>query len=184
MEVNDAPVLAKIYGVMNAKNHLEFGTWEGFGAALFCCSSSGNVTTINLPFGETSQSETQSPVYSSSLYPARRMQFTGLHPNVPSDLQTSIGWIYKQMGFESRVKQIFRNSLDLSTKDFLEKFDSILIDGAHDFETVIHDTKLALELLSDDGVIVWHDFLPFREDRASTVPLSEFLTPLVPAWMI
>ena len=170
MEVNDAPVLAKIYGVMNARNHLEFGTWEGFGAALFCSNSSGNATTINLPFGESSQSETLSPVYSSSLYPARRMQFTGVDIGQQSDSEASIGWIYKQMGYESRVKQIFNNSLDLSASDFLEKFDSILIDGAHDFDTVIHDTKLALELISDDGIIVWHDFLPFREDRERYSP--------------
>jgi FkbM family methyltransferase len=182
MEVNDAPVLAKIYGVMNARNHLEFGTWEGFGAALFCCNSSGKATTINLPFGETSESETQLPVYSSSLYPARRMHFTGVDVGQQSDSEASIGWIYKQMGYESRVKQIFRNSLDLSAEDFLEKFDSILIDGAHDFETVIHDTKLALELLSDDGVIVWHDFLPFREERerySSTVGVFDAISACV-----
>jgi FkbM family methyltransferase len=165
MEVNDAPVLAKIYELMNARNHLEFGTWEGFGAALFCRNSSGNVTTINLPFGESSQSDPQLPIYSSSLYPARRMQFTGVNVSEQSDADVSIGWIYKQMGYESRVKQIFSNSLDLSKSNFLEKFESILIDGAHDFETVIHDTRLALEILTDDGIIIWHDFLPFQEER-------------------
>ena len=98
------------------------------------------------------------------------MQFTGVDIGQQSDSEASIGWIYKQMGYESRVKQIFNNSLDLSASDFLEKFDSILIDGAHDFDTVIHDTKLALELISDDGIIVWHDFLPFREDRERYSP--------------
>lgn len=165
MEVNDAPVLAKIYKLMNTRNHLEFGTWEGFGAALFCCNSSGNVTTINLPLGESSQSDPQLPIYSSSLYPARRMRFTGVNVSEKSDADVSIGWIYKQLGYESRVKQIFSNSLDLSKGDFLEKFESILIDGAHNFETVIHDTRLALEILTDDGIIIWHDFLPFQEDR-------------------
>ena len=110
------------------------------------------------------------------------MQFTGVDVSQQSDSEASIGWIYKQMGYESRVKQIFRNSLDLSAEDFLKKFDSILIDGAHDFETVIHDTKLALELVSDDGVIVWHDFLPFREERerySSTVGVFDAISTCV-----
>jgi len=165
MEVNDAPVLAKIYNVMKARNHLEFGTWEGFGTALFCANAPGNVTTVNLPFGESAQSDPQVPIYSSSLYPARRMQFTGQGVGEQSDSDVSIGWIYKQLGYQSRVKQIFSNSLDLSNQDFLEKFESILIDGAHDCETVIHDTKLALEVLADSGIIIWHDFYPFLRDR-------------------
>jgi len=166
MEVNDAPVLAKIYELMNARNHLEFGTWEGFGTALFCSKSRGRVTTINLPRGEATQSNPQFPVYSSSLYPARRMQFTGLDVSEQSDSDVSIGWIYRQMGYASRVKQIFGNSLDLSVRDFPQKFDSILIDGAHDHETVVHDTKLALEVLSEHGIVIWHDFLPFQSERA------------------
>lgn len=165
MEVNDAPVLALIYKCMNAKNHLEFGTWEGFGASLFCSNSSGRVTTINLPLGESNPSDPNSPVYSSSLYPVRRKQFTGQNISERSDSDLSIGWIYKQLGFQSRVNQIFGNSLNLSAKDFTEKFDSVLIDGAHDRETVIHDTKLALKVLSNDGIIVWHDFLPSKHNR-------------------
>lgn len=165
MEVNDAPVLAKIYQIMNSRNHLEFGTWEGFGTALFCSNSSGYVTTINLPEGELSLFDDQSPSYSSSLYPSRRKQFTSLDDSEQSDSHLSIGWIYREMGFESRVRQILQNSLELSARDFPQKFETILIDGAHDCETVTHDTRLALQTISDDGVIIWHDFLPFQQDR-------------------
>jgi len=182
MEVNDAPVLAKIYCLMKPKNHLEFGTWEGFGTALFCANAPGNVTTVNLPFGESAQSDPQVPIYSSSLYPARRMQFTGKGVGEQSDSDVSIGWIYKQLGYQSRVNQIFSNSLDLSNQDFLEKFESILIDGAHDRETVIHDTKLALEVLADSGIIIWHDFYPYSRDReeyTSTVGVFDAISACV-----
>jgi hypothetical protein len=167
---------------MKAKNHLEFGTWEGFGAALFCSNSPGNVTTINLPSGESAQSDSQVPVYSSSLYPVSRMRFTGQGVGEQSDSDVSIGWIYKQLGYQSRVKQILSNSLDLSNEDFLEKFESILIDGAHDRETVIHDTKLALQVLAEGGIIIWHDFCPFLQDReeySSTVGVFDAISACV-----
>jgi predicted O-methyltransferase YrrM len=77
---------------------------------------------------------------------------------VPSDGGLSIGWIYKYYGYESRVKQILADSTDLTAPDFDTKFESIFIDGAHDSESVVADTKLALELLSEGGVLIWHDF--------------------------
>jgi len=157
MEINDAPILARIFRSLDPKNHLEFGTWEGFGATLFCSNASGFVTTINLPDGEKGEEEAAS-TYPSSYYPATREKFTGIEASVPSDGGTSIGWIYKYYGYESRVKQILADSTDLTAPDFDTKFESIFIDGAHDSASVIADTKLALELLSEGGVLIWHDF--------------------------
>jgi predicted O-methyltransferase YrrM len=37
-------------------------------------------------------------------------------------------------------------------------FDFIFIDASHSFEHVLEDSRLALELLADNGVIVWHDY--------------------------
>jgi hypothetical protein len=39
-------------------------------------------------------------------------------------------------------------------------FDLIFVDGSHQFEHVVADSRLALELLAPGGVIVWHDYRP------------------------
>lgn len=39
-------------------------------------------------------------------------------------------------------------------------FDLIFVDGSHQLEHVVEDSRLALELMADDGIIVWHDYRP------------------------
>ncbi len=161
MEVNDAPYLRYLYKKFQFRNHLEFGTWEGFGVANFCMEAEiGNVTTINLPEGELNKSE-GTAAYSSTYYPETRQKFLqNENLNIPSDSHENIGWIYRKEGYQDRVKQIYANSGDLTKDDFHgQTFDSIFIDGDHSIEGVINDTKLALELLSYKSMIIWHDFL-------------------------
>lgn len=165
MEVNDAPLLASVYRFIRSKNHLEIGTWEGFGSALFCANSNGLVTTVNLSVGESHNLNEFEPVYTSSYYPAVREQFTGLPPIHHSDSHDSVGWIYRREGFSNRVKQIFADSRSLSPSNFDSKFESILIDGAHDVESVTSDTKLALNLILPGGVVIWHDFTLLSHER-------------------
>lgn len=37
-------------------------------------------------------------------------------------------------------------------------FDFIFVDGSHWFKDVIEDSRLALELVAENGLIVWHDY--------------------------
>ena len=75
MEVSDAPYLRYLYKKFQFSNHLEFGTWEGFGVANFCKETEvGNVTTINLSQGELNKSE-GTAAYSSTYYPETRQKF-------------------------------------------------------------------------------------------------------------
>jgi len=39
-------------------------------------------------------------------------------------------------------------------------FDLIFVDGSHEFEHVVADSRLALELLAPGGILVWHDYRP------------------------
>jgi predicted O-methyltransferase YrrM len=39
-----------------------------------------------------------------------------------------------------------------------EKFDLIYVDADHDFESVMRDTEVAFQLLTENGVILWHDY--------------------------
>lgn len=50
-----------------------------------------------------------------------------------------------------------RGSLDLKPSD-LQPCDAAFIDGDHGREAVMHDTRLARQLVRPGGIIVWHDY--------------------------
>jgi predicted O-methyltransferase YrrM len=50
-----------------------------------------------------------------------------------------------------------RGSLDLTPQD-LPPCDAAFIDADHSEQAVIHDSRLAFELVRPGGVIVWHDY--------------------------
>jgi len=56
-----------------------------------------------------------------------------------------------------------RHASFLESRDTLileDKYDFIFIDGSHQFEHVIEDSMLALELVAPGGIILWHDYRP------------------------
>jgi hypothetical protein len=40
------------------------------------------------------------------------------------------------------------------------KFDLIFVDGSHEFQHVLDDSRLSLELIAPEGIVVWHDYRP------------------------
>jgi len=40
------------------------------------------------------------------------------------------------------------------------KFDLIFVDGSHEFQHALEDSRLSLELVAPEGIIVWHDYRP------------------------
>jgi predicted O-methyltransferase YrrM len=153
METDDAPILEYLWRLWGPRRHLEFGTWEGFGATLVGQSTDAEIWTINLPQGESGDDR-------ESLYAS-------------SDAGDSIGWRYRAAGLERRVHQLLCDSRDFETDVFAaDFFDTVLIDGGHAPDLVENDTDKALRVLRHGGLCIWHDFCP---DPAA---LSRNLAPL------
>lgn len=141
METDDAPILKALWSGIAPKRHLEFGTWEGFGAALVASATEAEIWTVNLPEGETNSDGTR--LYEST------------------DAGPFIGRLYRQAGYEYRIHQILCDSRDFDTSPFESApFDSVLIDGGHTPDVVASDTAKALNVLRPGGTCVWHDFCP------------------------
>ena len=140
MEIDDAPIFRYLYRNINPRRHLEFGTWQGAGAVFCLQESSATVWTISLPGGERNPD-------GSSAY--------------DGDEGMNIGRLYREQGFGNRVCQIFCNSQKWDISNYpTDFFDSVLIDGAHDPQTIAADTTKALAVLRPGGVCLWHDFCP------------------------
>jgi len=68
-----------------------------------------------------------------------------------------VGKYFKERPEASNINQIFENS---QTFDFsaLPPMDLIFVDGDHSYEGVVKDSDSAFNIVSDNGVILFHDF--------------------------
>jgi predicted O-methyltransferase YrrM len=176
MEEDDAPIFQFVYQAYGPRRHLEFGTWQGWGTVLCLESCAATVWTINTPDGESRSDGTWA--YGERILGAS---------NAPQDIVTAnfgednlgpityhrtdargyIGRIYRERGLGNRVCQIYCDSRDWDSSNYPPGFfDSVLIDGGHESEVVINDTRKALQVLRRGGVIMWHDFCPAPEIRS------------------
>ena len=80
------------------------------------------------------------------------------HPKYPQFLpQDEIGIECKQL---ENVEQIYQDSSTLTLENFPEgtTFDFAFIDGCHEINYIIHDYKLAFDLTTSRGIIIFDDF--------------------------
>ncbi|MGQ9570068.1 MAG: radical SAM protein [Thermodesulfovibrionales bacterium] len=165
MEVDDSPIFRYIYRNFQPRRHLEFGTWQGTGTVYCLEESNAIVWTINPPFGENKPDG--SPTYGHN-----QSDLTAIHawarkigfPEKDSYRTDSLGFIgrfYLEKELGHRVCQIYCDSRRWDITNYpSEFFDTVLIDGGHMKDIVINDTRKALRLLKQGGIIMWHDFCP------------------------
>lgn len=88
--------------------------------------------------------------------------------DLPDEAIESDSWIADMIGaafrddpsYDGRIVQHRSNSRDFDYTSFHRRADLVYVDASHAHEDVVHDSKRALEIVSDDGVIVWDDYQP------------------------
>ena len=71
---------------------------------------------------------------------------------------------YNGLPSEKHIRQIFSDSKSYDEEPLRGSVDLVLVDGAHTRSYVESDTRKALNMLADDGVILWHDYKPEAPD--------------------
>jgi predicted O-methyltransferase YrrM len=171
MELDDEPILRALYRHFAPRRHLEFGTWQGAGTVCVLEETQATVWTLNLLEGELR--EYGRPRYRRRVGdrrgPLARMlgMKTRLY-KVQTDAFGAIGYLFLEKGHGHRVCQVYCDSREWDTGPYPAGFfDSCLIDGGHDREVVISDTRKALPLVRAGGLVLWHDFCPVAEVLAA-----------------
>ena len=171
MEADDALILKIIYKTFGPRRHLEIGTWKGFGAKLALQNSSTTVWTVNPWEGETkidgdfaySESVKKTPTQKAWW----KILSKGKQENsatIQTDAGNQIGHLYREAQLGGRVCQIYSDSRQWDTSNYPAGFfDSVLIDGSHEPEMVVHDTRKTTPLLRSGGIMLWHDYCPDPE---------------------
>jgi predicted O-methyltransferase YrrM len=176
IEEDDAPIFQFFYRAFQPRRHLEFGTWQGWGTVLCLEACDATVWTINLSAGEIRPDGTWAyghRVLDASTAPEEVISQTfgedelGPRTYHRTDAGGYIGRLYREKGLSHRVCQIYCDSREWDTSNYPAGFfDSVLIDGGHQAEVVISDTRKALPLLRSGGLMIWHDFCPLPEIRS------------------
>ena len=60
---------------------------------------------------------------------------------------------------ERKITQLYGDSAAYDLAPFNNTIDVVFVDGAHSYDYVLHDSRIALKLLRDGkGLILWHDY--------------------------
>ena len=73
--------------------------------------------------------------------------------------------------FENKIDVIFQNSLDFDETQYTNFFDLIFIDGGHTYSVVKNDTIKAFRMINNNGIILWHDYVPGKTSAKDVVKL-------------
>ena len=136
-------ILISLIKIFKAKKVFEFGTFKGFTTRLFVeniiDSKESMVVTLDLD----------------------NLQDVEFHPTDKILAKQSIS-SQREYSFSSKaskVKQIYMNSLNFTTKGYQNLFDIVFVDANHELKYAKYDTENAFDMIKDKGCVVWHDYM-------------------------
>lgn len=130
----------------------EIGTYDGFSTYHLAMNSmdAAEIYTLNLPI-DANQSDNSIEQRSMTDYYGDNLTHLELQ-------KRGVGTIYKTCLQSIKVKQLFGDSLSYDFSPYKGLIDLFFIDGGHSLECVAKDTENAMNCLSANGIIIWHDF--------------------------
>ncbi len=78
-------------------------------------------------------------------------------------------FLFSDTEVEKKIKVIFENSLDFNEESFQNMYDLIFIDGGHTYSVVKNDSEKSFRMIKDNGIILWHDYVPGKESAKNVV---------------
>lgn len=140
MSFGELVVLARVTVALKPRSIFEIGTYNGLSTAVFVLNagSDTSIMTLDLP-----------------------LNCPGSIADLPSDRELVssrlVGSVPQALGL-TRYKQIFCDSMAFDPSPYLGKVDLALIDGAHDSMHVENDTRKVAKMITDRGMVFWHDY--------------------------
>jgi len=71
---------------------------------------------------------------------------------------------YRGKDVESKIWQLYGNSMEFDFTPYHGAMDLVFVDGAHHHDAAKSDTMNALEIVKQHGLIIWHDFCKYYGD--------------------
>lgn len=144
----DAEVLSVVAANAPTGKMLDIGTHLGRSAARMA---------VNSP---------QSLVYTVNIHPEDAQEAGELVTDILSEDQ--IGSFYRARNIQN-IQQIYANTKNWQVPDEINELSLVYVDGCHDTEFVVSDTKLLFNRVQRGGYILWHDFTPLYRKNFSWI---------------
>lgn len=149
-------ILARVTKALKPRTIFEVGSYNGLTTAVFVLNSAedAQIVTLDLPpgAGGDQASLTSDKELVASRHPASVPQALGLR----------------------RYTQLLCDSMAFDPSPYLNSVDLGLIDGAHDMAHVQNDTLKVSRMMSDCGIVFWHDY----GGKGAFRPLASYLESL------
>jgi predicted O-methyltransferase YrrM len=135
-----------------SNNIFEFGTCSGKNTMLMALNSNENTSIVSLTLNQNE---------SKKLELDKKDNNTSIR-NIVNESNYE-KFLFSGKEIEKKIKVIFIDSRKFNTEKYIRKFDLIFIDGGHTYSIVKNDSKKAFEMLSNKGIIIWHDYVVGKE---------------------
>lgn len=142
----ETQILSALVCYFVPNNIFEIGTYNGFTTFHFAVNSPPECTiyTLDLPPGFD-----ENALHGYSYDDLMVVKLSMEHAN---------DRIFHKYPEKSKIRELFGDSSSFDFSPYAGKMDLIFIDGNHSYDFVKSDTENALKMLSENGVIIWHDY--------------------------
>lgn len=142
----ETQILSALVHYFSPQTIFEIGTYNGFTTYHFAINSTPNcrIYTLDLPPGFNTD------------------QLNGYSHDdlmvVKLSLEYTKNRIFHSYPEKDKIHELFGDSSRFDFSPYKGKMDLVFIDGNHSCDFVKSDTENALSMLSERGVIIWHDY--------------------------
>lgn len=144
MSFQELLTLCQLVRLKRPATIFEFGTYLGKTTLQFAANSDAKVYTLDLP-PPGSKEYVAPKIWDAEI---------DVYPD-------ETGKWFKQTPYQKNICQLFGDTRTFDFTPYYGKMDFIFVDACHHYEFVVRDTKNAFDMLSDGGMIVWHDYVEY-----------------------
>ena len=130
----------------------EFGTCSGKNTMLMALNSKESSRIISLTLNKNQSKKLSLDKKDNNIS----------HRNIVNESNYE-KFLFSGKEIEKKIEVIFIDSREFDTKKYLCKFDLIFVDGGHTYSVLKSDTEKAFEMISNRGIIIWHDYVVGKE---------------------
>lgn len=140
--LHELVIIAALTKRQEAERVFEIGTFEGRTTVNLAKNVPGcHVFTLDLPPEQSSST--------SYVIEEADMQYVQ---------KPASGHRIVEAGLMSQVTQVYGDSGTFDFTPYERSMDIVFVDGAHSYDYVLNDSRIALKLIAPGGVVMWHDY--------------------------
>jgi hypothetical protein len=137
-------VLATVARVLQPKRVFEIGTFNGRTTSVFVLNVAPHASVVSLDLPPAVDPERPGAAY--------------LATDVELVRQRKVGSFLYELGLGERYQQLFGDSIAFDPSPYAASVELGFIDGAHTLRYVKNDTEKMAAMVSDRGLVFWHDY--------------------------